>query len=43
MIRINPRKTAAAVIDMHRFALDLMSRMVGWPMTNTEIAQALAA
>ena len=28
---------------MHRFALDLMSRTVGWPMTNAEIAQALGA
>ena len=28
--------------EMHRFALDLMSRTVGWPMTNAEIAQALA-
>lgn len=29
--------------EMHRFALDLMGRTVGWPMTNAEIAQALAA
>jgi len=29
--------------EMHRFALDLMGRTVGWPMTNDEIAQALAA
>jgi len=29
--------------EMHRFALDLMGRTVGWPMTNAEIAQALTA
>ncbi|MGH6968708.1 MAG: cysteine hydrolase [Stellaceae bacterium] len=29
--------------EMHRFALELMSRTVGWPMTNAEIAQALTA
>jgi len=29
--------------EMHRFALDLMGRTVGWPMTNDEIAKALAA
>ena len=28
--------------EMHRFALNLMAATIGWPMTNTEILDALA-